>query len=353
MMLSLLLISFSLGAAAIVISQSVPSPLQKEPFFVGPLEIFSDLSANAQFVQVTVSLNTVLVAASVLSENKTEFSFDVIVGTSKSRGSLQVMFNDEGNSYVNANVTLEIQGQPLTSYKGEVYKWQENARPFPCKSFPAPLMVNPFYIGRTQISASLVGPKKLHVIVYSGTLPLAAFTLSASFREQRFETVIGLTSASGILKLLIDDDGFHSLQADEIIVKEVGQPASVFRGALFFWTATSTLSDSFSLPSDQPFYLGGSTELNCSVRSVDGFEWEIVDIAVIFSSLTGASTTLLPSSPRWKYDTLIGLTASNGSMVANFAPKGEISSVMADVMLYENGQEPVRYRGGIFFWMKA
>lgn len=348
---SLLLLLFALallsGSWAVSISKEVPSPADPKPFYVGPLEISSELATNGQSVLVTVSLNTVMVAATVFSSAKTEFPFDVMVGTSAARGVL--VANMDQAMAINSSLTLQLAGQDPVSYTGAVFEWKRPAKPIPSVPFSAPTL-KPFIMGTLAAKPYLMEKGKVHVIIYAGTLPAAAVTLMPTNPVYRFSTVVGSLTASGTVKLVEDSDGFNSIQL-EVVTVDWQSPAEGFRGAILFWNARSELADDFVLPSGQPFYFGPTTMINCGLRSVNGVN--VVDAAIKFGDLTGTSTTLSATHPLWYFDSLIGLTATNGSLVAMFAPKGEISSVVATATLYESGQNPVPYMGGVFYWMEV
>lgn len=351
---ALFLVSITLlviGLNAIEVSKIIPTPRTNEPFLIGPLEFFSDLAVNGKFVQITIKLNSVLVAATVLDSEKSDYSYDVIVGTAKSQGTLHAQFDHLANATaaITATVKLQVASQSDNTFTGDIFKWISPEKPFPARPIVAPTMPKPYFIENSlSVNADLQKDDILHVVITSGALPMAAVTLSTKFKEHRFDLIVGSLTTSGTITHLHDKDGISTLWVD-MLFQQAHQQQVAFRGAVFFWTKSSVTTE-LTLPTSQPFYLGTTTQVVCGLRQVDGVS--VIDSQIVIGQLLAATSGLTAIQPSWWYDVLIGLTATNGTLVANFAPQGEISSVMGDLMLYESGQQPQPFRGGVFFWMK-
>lgn len=340
-------LSFLLASIALLVTASGSFiSAGDSSFSIGPLEFASELSSDGKYVQVKVTLNSVLVAATIMTPEKKDYTYDVIVGTSKSQGTLHAAFD---NSSIAADLVVQVTGQSDNKFSGNIFQWTAPVKPMPPKPLVAPALPKPYYIGSLSVNADLQKDDVLHVVITSSALPLAAFTLSAKQKEHKFDVIIGSLTASGTVTHAMDKDGISSLLID-MVFQQPRSGLGAFRGAVFFWSAASATSV-LSLPSGQPFYLGTQTQVVCTLKNVDTVA--VVDTSIVISALLADLSTLTATQPSWWYDVTIGLTATNGTLVANFSPQGDISSVMGDLMLYQSGQAPQPYRGGVFFWIKA
>ncbi|GEM_PF-4113544 len=104
--------------------QSFPAPSIKQPVTIGALQLSAQPAADGKSVQVSVLLQTVLVASAVLHPASPKYAFDVTVGTATANGSFTAVFLPYNQfSSVTASSTLKVEGQADQPFSGAVRYW--------------------------------------------------------------------------------------------------------------------------------------------------------------------------------------------------------------------------------------
>lgn len=353
-------ISTVAGESVLPIIGGIPTSRKNSPFFLGPLKIESELSSNGKYVQVQMSLDTVIVAATVFTaDDEDDFVFDLLVGTAQAKGKLHSHFRFSGNetSKITAEIDLKSidqSGHDLKSidqsghYEGEIFNWWQPEFPLPSKGPVAPNIGDYFYFGNLRISTTLQQSNKLHVVAVQAEITLAAFTISPSVDQTSVNVAIGGVSLQGSINMVYEKSGISTVNA-VLTLNADGQSTQSFRGGIFYWSASSDIVENFQVPCIQPFYFGPAVIYTVELQKVDS--WTSAKLSIYDGDMLATTHTFLPTSPLWNFNWLIGSTANNGSATAYFAPAGEISSVMIDSVLYQYDQVPVPYTGGVYFWI--
>ncbi len=164
----------------------------------------------------------------------------------------------------------------------------------------------------------------------------------------KVNVAIGLDTLTGTISMQYSESGISTIFAN-LVFGEVNQQSQSFRGGIFYWSKASKLVDSYQVPCVQPFYFGTVVTYNVQLQKLDS--WNAATLSIYAATLLGTEHALIPTSPSWNYDFRIGSTGNNGTAIAYFAPAGEISSITIDSVLYQDGQDPVRYTGGVYFWI--